>query len=557
MGAGLEGPANAPVLRWQDGVPIVRRIGAWDGEGMLDLSVPDGAAPRSPSASASGSWDGLATHQLGTGAGRRSNDIVGSVLFCLERLIRTRSDHARAALYDLFIDDPIVGYADVLLERLVRQRRIAPDAARPWARWLVEVAAHPEPLKLGLVMLGAFGDGHDLETLETVARHDEFTLYAVVAAGHIVEDPTDLWLSMARRVRGWGRVHVVERLTDRLLRNEAVRPDVQAWLLREGCHSAMPEYVALGCAQAGDLAGALAPGPGREPDPALLDGACTLVDALLREGTAEDIEGYTEGAAAVRALVHHLDARGDTVSHLAVVCRIHDWLEWPDRLLPLDSLETRVAHALSDEPVGERAVWARRAALGWTPDVRARLTSRCEAILERPIWAERVRAAYRNGDDAARRQAWAVAPAVGLDLWEDAFARLQKHPDEPSLYRALAGTADRVRLERLIGLAERTLPLETLATGAAGSVGTGARLRGHAALYFLLSALRAADIGSDALLAAALRSPVYRNRAAAVSLLERGQRWGAPVADALAAAEVEEPREDLRARVIILRAPGS
>ena len=140
MGAGLEGPANAPVLRWQDGVAIVRRIGAWDGEGMLDLSVPDGAAPRSPSASASGSWDGLATHQLGTGAGRRSNDIVGSVLFCLERLIRTRSDHARAALYDLFIDDPIVGYADVLLERLVRQRRIAPDAARPWARWLVEVS---------------------------------------------------------------------------------------------------------------------------------------------------------------------------------------------------------------------------------------------------------------------------------------------------------------------------------------------------------------------------------------------------------------------------------
>ncbi len=88
----------------------------------------------------------------------------------------------------------------------------------------------------------------------TLARHGEFSLFAAVAAGNLLEDPVDVWWEMARSVHGWGKVQLVERLC----RRAEDRPDLQDWLLRQGCvNDILPEYRAFACATGGRLIEAL------------------------------------------------------------------------------------------------------------------------------------------------------------------------------------------------------------------------------------------------------------------------------------------------------------
>ncbi len=122
----------------------------------------------------------------------------------LARLVREGADEARAALYRLYLDQTLSPHSDAILEELRRQDEFGPDDVRPHARWLVRHAAHREPLKLGILLLGACGTGDDIADLSELARHDEFTLFAAVAAGNLVADPVDVWWGMARRVHGWG-----------------------------------------------------------------------------------------------------------------------------------------------------------------------------------------------------------------------------------------------------------------------------------------------------------------------------------------------------------------
>jgi len=98
-------------------------------------------------------------------------------------------------------------------------------------------------LKLGFILLRLAGAEDDRPDLMALARRDEFTLFAAVAVGNIQADPTGTWWAMARRVHGWGKVHLVERRSYRV----EDRPDIRPWLLTRGCaNEVMPEYLAYG-----------------------------------------------------------------------------------------------------------------------------------------------------------------------------------------------------------------------------------------------------------------------------------------------------------------------
>src|SRR5690606_8614632 len=124
------------------------------------------------------------------------------------------------------------------------------------------------------------------ETLLTIGGHEEFTLFSVVALASTLESPDrELW-QLAQRVRGWGRIHAVERLA------ETTDPDIRGWLIRDGFRNdVMDEYLAHTCAVAGDLAGAL---EADIVDDSLIDAAAGIFAALLNGGPAEDIEDYEQ-----------------------------------------------------------------------------------------------------------------------------------------------------------------------------------------------------------------------------------------------------------------------
>jgi hypothetical protein len=133
---------------------------------------------------------------------------------------------------------------------------------------------------------------------------------------------------LAQRVKGWGRIHAVERLKG------CDDPEIKAWLLREGFRNGvMNEYLAHLAATTGDLYPALL-----EPDvdEALLDGAGGILAALALGGPAQDMTDYDDAVPAMHRYAELAGEAGPTLSrldHLLTVARFvsrsDEGFTWP------------------------------------------------------------------------------------------------------------------------------------------------------------------------------------------------------------------------------------
>jgi hypothetical protein len=371
------------------------------------------------------------------------------------------------------------------------------------ARRALREASHPAPVKRAIAVVARAGDERDVAALETLARHDEFTLPAGEALATVLGDPVQAWWRVCCVATGWGKVEAVGRL----VAQRDLPPDVRAWLLRYGCSDAvMPEYVAHACATAGRLEDAL----DGLVDDALLDGACLILSALVNGGPAEDIDDYESGPRVAVAVLDLLADRGPTVVRMRAVVHMLTWAE---------DYEQHVA-----------------------------IAERCGRLLSRAEAREFVASRLERLDDALRL--WSVAHAMGLDAWEAGWRHLQRAPHDPRLYHHLARSRRPDRRARVIAFAERELPLEALATGPALRRFPAARHRDAAlTLDSLVQRLRTGQ-WSDALVAAALLCPVVstRNGALAALAATSPEDWDATVLAALRRLAADEPSADLRAQ---------
>lgn len=505
------------LLPWNAGPALYEVIRGWHGSSSPDL--PDEAPGDAGQIRfAPGAWDGILGHHVSGLDEQEEARLIDRLIAALYRLIDRDDDASRVHLYELLRGESLIRHIDLFLRELAEQDKVGPAQVRPHALWLVRHAAHRNPLKFGLALLGVSGSPDDLDDLRTLASHDEFTLYAAVAAANLVEDPVLEWWSMARNVNGWGKVHLVERLCQRAEDNEPLR----AWLVRHGAaNEVMPEYLALDCAQAGGLAEQLAT---PDPDDELIDGASVIVVALLSPYTpGGTIDGYAEAVEAIQSLMDHLEHSCDSLARLSVVHQLSVWL------------------------VGSEDDWEDRAENGWTEAIREELSDQAQRILDRPHWRKTIREAFAD-DDARRNLAWDLSVALGIDLWEDAFAQLKRKPDDAWLYSILGVGDDLDRLRRVVSFAERAVSWATLATGPADLLGIGPGFGLHACLDALLQHMQRPGVFSVPIAAAALRSPVVRNRHLVAAALEAhlGQLHQPAIRDALARTFDDEVNEELR-----------
>jgi hypothetical protein len=536
-------PSPTELRPWQSGESILDAVRRFAAAGDEGFELPD-EPPEDPTQIrwSAGSRDGVTGRHMAAPAPEtgllararrrlsRPDDPPARIHAALVPLARRGGDRERLAVYRAAQDPDLVVHVDAVLERLVEQPDVL-AALAPHARWLVAEARHRGPAKLGIALLGMTGGPEDLGVIKTLGRHEEFTLYCAVAIGNLLADPVDALWEVARAAQGWGRIETVERLAPLV----ADRPDVKRWLLVDGCrNSVMEEYLAHACATAGELADALT----GDIDDALLDGACTIVTALCEGGPAEDIDDYADGPRAVELLLGHLRTRCTTLDRLEAVLAVRDWL---------------AENAAGNEPVREVTdEEARRAELGWTPGVRDRVSAACGEILARAEWPERVRSAFASGDPRRQWIAWRIAPVVGVDLWEDAFALVQAGPLDGGHVFRVVNVPDRDRRRRVIAWAEANLPLSRIATGPERRLFAAREtVDADHALTFVLQAMDDAELYSEALVAAALRSPVVGTRNAALSVLEARPRaqWGAQVEAALRQSAADDPDDAVRARV--------
>ena len=523
--------AQAPAL-----LDLIR---AWDGKHDLDL--PDGDLTDWDLGEiryADGALDGILLNHAIAPEDEESEARAASLVDAVEAVTLSLAEEDMERLYTLAREETLITAGDAILEALRARESI--DGERLWAvgKWLVETAAHREPLKLGIMILGLGATDEDIDNLKTLARHDEFTLFAAVAIGNLCEEPADHWLELAKTVRGWGKIHLVERLADAALR----RADIRDWLLRSGCENEIEEgYLAYLCATAGDLDGALA---AEEIDEELLDGACTIVLSLIEGGgPSVDIQGYAEGPIAVDHLLRHLEHRCDTIERLYAVVTIAEWLRWQ-----------RPAHdAVFSEQREEPDEQTRQElrAMGWSDLLRRELITRSEHVLRSPQWAGKLRDVYMTGEEPRSGLAFACAEVLGIDLWEIGFKRLKKAPHEEKLYYDLLRTNDARKRQTIIDFAEANLPLEQIGCGPALELGLGDDWSVRGCLDFVLQEIERRGPYSAPLTVAALRSPVIRHRLQACQVMAamEPEAWGPLVETALNASLGDEPDEDVRSEL--------
>lgn len=184
-----------------------------------------------------------------------------------------------------------------------------------------------ELVKLGLSILELSSDpGPDLkEVVRTLGMCDEFTLFCVWNARNWSEGNDEVF-ALARKAKGWGRIHAIEQL-------QPSSQEIKDWLLYEGIHNyVMPEYSALTCYYCADVAQRLEGTMGHEEFSAITD---ILIALLNDEGpmpgtwTSEDVElgleRYIKQAAQQAAQQALDDKDRECIGVIAACAERADW----------------------------------------------------------------------------------------------------------------------------------------------------------------------------------------------------------------------------------------
>lgn len=294
-----------------------------------DGTLPEGfsiqPAPEDPKALrfADGARDGIFFYHT-TGKGDEA---------LLEKLVElTRSvaggadmEEAEARLTACFgEEDGMLGCVDGL-HMWIREHQEELDPG-PLFRFAVGVLRNSGSLgavkyALSVLELLAVTEGEWRDVVRTLALSDELTLYCVFVACHWSSRSEELY-AMARRTRGWGRVHAVREM-------QADTQEMRDWLLDEGWNNqVLPAYTALACARKGGLRRRL---EGTDVSRAQLDAADRLIQALLDEGPRRNISLLEDGEELLLAWLDQLEGRPrseedqKTLRYLREECADRDW----------------------------------------------------------------------------------------------------------------------------------------------------------------------------------------------------------------------------------------
>ena len=362
------------------------------------------------------------------------------------------------------------------------QKALNPNKIFGCARHLITESANRESVKFGLSMLELFGMDRreDIkEKVRTLGLSDEFTLFAIFVMLKW-QNANDEIFRLAKKVRGWGRIHAVERL-------EPETEEIRHWLLTEGCdNDVMPAYSALTCWQKSGAEDVLRRGPSQEEFKGLL----MIFDGLVDEGPVAGISQLEGIDGLVSPLLDAAEGKELTIEDYEVF--YHIWCMYRE-----DGYE-------------QNQVGVRLKKLLLTYDCRWKLLE-----------------ALKNG------RCYDMAADTGVDVKPYALEALRADPvgrahlcmylmDDPGL------RAETLQIFR------SGLPLEELKTTPADSLGLGEDYPRTSALEFLMQELRNWPLEGIEFVETGLRCAPVRTRNGALYVLELWvEAEGKPLAELL------------------------
>jgi hypothetical protein len=468
---------------------------------------------------AAGAWDGVMGHHVAGSSTAELWQRADVIEQALENLLRSSTDENLRALYQVVTSENMYPLSDEFTKRL--EKRV-PDARPQLAaigRYFLFGADHREAVKFGIIMIAMAGDASDLKALETLAGHDEFTMFAALAATQFVDDSEQCLWRIAQKVHGLGRVQLVERL------DGTTNPEIQDWMLREGFRNhIMDNYLAAICARTGKLHEALA-----QPsiDTELLNSAGKLLSALLEDGPAAGMDDYEHAPIVLRDYLRHLSRAADpALEHFLTV----------DHVLRFLDAESN---------------WEERFATGeWSNESREALRQRCQEILSRDTWLVQAEKALDSNDGYQFYLADTVASRFGRNTWEINFQKVRQAPLRASWYRLMELT-DASNIDEVLAFASDVLPLDEIAVGPANELGIGPGYEAEQTLDWILQDLVRFPGYGWPLIKAGLQSRVTRNRNMALRafLAWPREQWPADAFAILQQASRLEPNEEIRKRL--------
>ena len=463
-----------------------------------------------------GGMDGVLSHH---GGGDGDKNTAKKIASLTNDIARKESLQKKVGLYQLLTQDTLMDYIDPALEALIELRPPIFPHLHALARWFVRESPDRGPVKFGLALLGLIQDTNDLRDIILVGKHEEFTLFSAVAVMSILDDPESILWEMAKAVDGWGRIQLIERLS------ETTNPAIKDWLLREGYkNSVMYEYLAYTCAITGELHHVLS---APVIDTEMLDSAGELIEALINGGPAENIDDYEYAAEVIQAYLKHLEPNAHKLEHFIVADTL-------DSFLSADEEE-----------------WAHRTGNGWPQIDRSELATIAQRIKEKPIWRDLVLSNLETPDESFFWIVKRAAQSLHIDLWQTCWQRLQASPLESVKWFDVMERVDCEHIEEVLRFAQTHLPLETIATGQAKEMGLGKAYNAHSCLDVILQMLGRFPGYGAVLIQTGLESPVIRNRNMAIRALSawKKEQWTEGMKAFLETTLPNEPDEHVKASI--------
>ncbi|GAA5113565.1 hypothetical protein GCM10023211_21890 [Orbus sasakiae] len=477
-------------------------------------NLPDESHDDSKIKWAAGAMDGVMNHHSSSS----EQACAEQILTLLRTITAQPTQQDIAKLYTLIKEQGTLSYIDELTEKMAKAE-VNFNKLYEFVYWLLLNSPDREVIKFSIAMLGRFNT-QQTELFLLFGMHEEFTLYSAVALQNTLSSPIEVenaLLTLAKKVDGWGRIHLVERLA----KNPS--QEVKNWLLREGYkNSVMYEYLAYTCATAGDLQTALA-----QPsvDMALLVATGEMIEALIMGGPAEDMRDYDQGASVCLCYLAQLQKQPiNDLNILRTLLAIRDFI--------VDEVDDSYPN--------------------WDQKIKITLTDTVNNLITQEHWLPLIQQSLQTNDKKQFGIAINLYDRLGFDAWPLRFEH-QKYNDSSQWYN-LMQTDDAQRVQETIQLAKQKYDFFSIATGPELVTGFGTTFQEHYVLDFILQDLhRFPGVGED-LIVVGLNSPVIRSRNLALNAIESWDRqlWSPELKHALKRLAKIEPNEDTKQRVMAL-----
>jgi len=411
----------------------------------------------------------------------------------------------------------VIGIVDQFLELLTARALPFHPHLCEFARDLALKTSHRNSVKVGIAMLGLCNDKTIIRELKVLGLHDEFTVFATVALINISDSlVNDLW-DLARKVDGWGKIQLVDRMAKMELSAEQ-----KDWLIRKGYqNSIMYEYLALPCAIHGELNQRLGD---EEIDDELFKSSAEIIEALISGGPADDITSYIYADEVVEHFIRHAKLRSLELGAFLTFHRIKNFL-----------IELQ-------KDIGEQSK------NGWTDNGISNYIIDVMAVLSSRNWTELALQALGSTDDATYWTGKLAADHLGIDIWDTVWSRLLLNPLNSTCWYDVTRCARTEHAEQVIEFALKSLPLAELGTGPKDSLGFGPDFIKHHALENVITFLEEYPGSGEKIILTGLNSPVTRNRNMAIRVLDKWKKenWSDAVRQQLTTLGKMEPNSQTK-----------